>query len=125
MVMLKPNLLKKCYTITLMHRLSWFTASQDSIPNMQCKNIKCTQKKSNLAACSMSHPAVCTCLDICWITSHNSGCSVSVCLEIFIDLRSHAKTGGNYHKRQWQLPGYFVAFNFLRAIRRYNYDRPG
>ena len=38
-----------------------FCASEDGIPKI-CKHMKSTQK-SNLSACSLSHPAVCTCLD--------------------------------------------------------------
>ena len=60
MVMLKPNLLEKCFTTTLMHRLPQFSDSQDSIPNMQTHQI---HSEVDLSACSLSHPAVCTCLD--------------------------------------------------------------
>ena len=61
MIMLKANLVKKRSTTTLMHKLSEFGASGDGISKI-CKHMKYTQK-SNLYACSLSHPAVCTYLD--------------------------------------------------------------
>ena len=46
MVMLKANLMKNCFTTTLMHRLSQFGASEHGIHRI-CKHMKYTQK-SNL-----------------------------------------------------------------------------
>ena len=49
-VMLKPNLLKRCFTTTLMHRLSQLDASQDSIPNMQTHEVHSVKPSIDLSS---------------------------------------------------------------------------
>ena len=77
--MLKPNLLKKCFTTTLMHRLSQFGASQNSIPNMHEVH---TEVKP---VCMLSEPS--SSLSRQTFAGSQVACTgCSICLEIFIDL---------------------------------------
>ena len=90
MVMLKPNLLKNCFTTTQMHRLSQFSAS----PAKYAKHIR---SQTCLQAVSVIQQFTHAKTEVCWFTSRNTGCSACVCLEISIDLSSRvAKTGSNY-----------------------------
>ena len=111
MIMLKAKLVKICSTIP--HPC---TGYPNLVP-LRMASLKYANTWSTLrsqTACMLSEPSsVCTCLDIWWFTSRNMGCSVSVCLEISIDLSSRvAKTAGNYLQIKvfiaQKLPGFCI-----------------
>ena len=77
--MLKPNLLK-CFTTTLMHRLSQFSASQDSMPNMQTHEVHSEVK----LVCLLSEQSSSMCILRLKFAGSQvpTQAALSVCLEI-------------------------------------------
>ena len=104
LVMLKPNLPKRCFTTTLMDRLSQFSTSQDSMQICKHSTLRSQTHLYGLWVVDMLRQ------EFCLFTSHNTGCSVSVWKQMAITYKK-ASIVQKLPSRNSSFISYFIAFS--------------
>ena len=104
LVMLKPNLPKRCFTTTLMDRLTQFSTSQDSMQICKHSTLRSQTRLYGLWVVDMLRQ------EFCWFTSHNTGCSVSVWKQMAITYKK-ASIVQKLPSRNSSFILYFIAFS--------------